>query len=203
MNFADIQTTWRSPHNGPSPAQLDSMKHHFTNDLLRRRRGTTIFISVIVTVLTAITVSFAAFAFGAHEPGRDFDFSREWGVGLLLLIPWAGAAVIAWNTIRHRTAHGNFDRSLADSMRALLDENNASRTRLKVVATLHGVLLVVLPLVVYQLRGVGKAGNEIIVPAFVVWPLLSAGILLGMRWHYQRTLLPRKRELESLLQSYE
>jgi hypothetical protein len=78
-----------------------------------------------------------------------------------------------------------------------------SRSRVKSAAILHGVILVLLPLVVWQLRAVGKAGDEILLPAFVLWPLLAAGILFAMYWHYTRKLLPRKRELEGLLKSYE
>lgn len=99
--------------------------------------------------------------------------------------------------------HGDPAPTLADSVRALLAENRIGRARLKIVAGLHGTILLVLPLVVYQLRVAGKAGDEILLPAFVGWPLIAAGILLGLWWHDRRKLQPRQHELDELLKSYE
>jgi hypothetical protein len=38
---------------------------------------------------------------------------------------------------------------------------------------------------------------------FVLVPALFGAIMLGMLWNHRRTLLPRKRELEALLESYD
>jgi hypothetical protein len=63
-------------------------------------------------------------------------------------------------------------------------------------------MLLMMPLIVYQLRTVGKAGDEIVVPAFVMLPVLIVCIHGGLWWHRRRVLLPRKRELEALLTTY-
>ncbi|HEY5551412.1 MAG TPA: hypothetical protein VIK52_05975, partial [Opitutaceae bacterium] len=118
-------------------------------------------------------------------------------------VPWVAAILLARRALRHGREHGDPSASIAASVRASLDENAMSRARVKTAAILHGVILLLLPLVVWQLRVVGKAGDEILIPAFVLWPLIAAGILFGMYWHYTRKLLPRKRVLETLLQSYE
>jgi hypothetical protein len=73
----------------------------------------------------------------------------------------------------------------------------------KIVLLLHGLVLLVLPVVVLQLRAAGKAGDEILVPALVLWPLLAAGIGGALLYYHRRRLLPRKRQLEALLAAYE
>lgn len=203
MNFADIENTWRSPHNQPSRAEIETMKNEFTSELRRRRRGLIVFLIVVFAALTAITTLFGLMALGLTRGGDDFSFTREWGAVIFLLLPWAAAVAIARRALRHHREHADPSRSIAESVRALLDENAAERARARTGAILHGVMLLVLPVVVWQLRAVGKAGDEILVPAFVVWPLIVGGILVGMYWHYRRKLLPRRRELEALLKSYE
>jgi peptidoglycan/LPS O-acetylase OafA/YrhL len=86
---------------------------------------------------------------------------------------------------------------------ALLDEIAMARARLKVVASLHGATLVLLPLVVWQLRKTGKAGDEILWPAFVGWPLFAVGILVALWWYDRSRLRPRQRQLEALHREYE
>jgi hypothetical protein len=203
MNFADIENTWQSPHNRPSQAQIQIMKDRFAADLRRRRRGLWVFLAIVFGWLTVITVLVAINVLSPGPEGQRIDVSREWGAILFLTVPWVAVVLIARRALRHGREHGDPSASIAASVRASLDENAMSRSRVKIAAILHGVILVLLPLVVWQLRAVGKAGDEILLPAFVLWPLLAAGILFAMYWHYTRKLLPRKRELEGLLKSYE
>lgn len=203
MNFADIENTWRSPHNRPDPATLDQMKNAFIAEHDRRRRGQKLFLFWLGTVLTFLTLRFAVQLFRPDPLKPGIDLAREWGAVLLLLLPWGALVVLARRLSRHDREHGHPAPTLAASVRALLDEVRASRARLRIVAWLHGATLLVLPLVAYQLRAVGKAGDEILVPVFVLWPLIAAGILFGL-WRYnRRTLQPREHELEALLKSYE
>ena len=53
-----------------------------------------------------------------------------------------------------------------------------------------------------QLRAVGKAGDEILLPALVIWPAYVAMMIAWFGWYYFRRLLPRKCQLEELAQSY-
>jgi hypothetical protein len=203
MNFADLEKTWRSPLNRPDPSALDQMKTEFIADHDRRRRNQKRFLFLVVAALTVITLRFLAFALRPDTVQPGFNPAREWGAVLLLLLPWGGVVFLARQLTRHDRAHGDPAPSLAGSVRALLAENRMSRTRLQAMAWLHAAILLALPVVVYQLRAAGKAGDEILLPAFVVWPLLAASILLGLWWHDRRKLQPRQRELEELLKSYE
>jgi len=203
MNFADLEKTWRSPLNRPDPSALDHMKKEFIADHDRRRRNQKRFLFLVVAGLTFITLRFLAFALSPEAMQPGFNPAREWGAVLFLLLPWGGVAFLARQLSRHDRAHGDPAPSLAGSVRALLAENRMSRTRLKAMAWLHGATLLALPVVIYQLRAAGKAGDEILVPAFVIWPLITAGILGGLWWHDRRKLQPRQRELEALLKSYE
>lgn len=201
MNFADIQHAWQSPHNGPSPAQLEIMKQQFIADHDRRRRGLKLFLTIIGGWLTVVTVRLLIFAFDPAP--AEFVWSEEWGAPVMLVLPWVALGLLVKQLRAHDRDHGAAAPTLAASVRALLAENQMSRTRLKVVALLHAAMLVAVPVVVYQLRAVGKAGDEILLPAFVGWPLVSVAILLAMRWHYRTKLEPRRRELETVLRSYE
>lgn len=94
-------------------------------------------------------------------------------------------------------------RSVGEAVRTLLDENTAARAGLKVVAGLIGATLVLLPLVVWRLRATGKAGDEILGPAFIGWPLVAGAILAALWWHDRSQLRPRQRRLEALGHEYE
>jgi hypothetical protein len=201
MNFAEIQNAWRSPHNQPSPAQLETMKQRFIADHDRRRRGLKLFVTIVAGWLTVVTVRLLMFVF--NPAPAEFAWSEEWGTPVMLVLPWVALGFLVQQLRTHDRDHGASAPTLAAGVQALLAENQMSRTRLKVVALLHAAMLAAVPLVVYQLRAVGKAGDEILVPAFVLWPLVSLVILLAMRWHYRTKLVPRQRELEAVLRSYE
>lgn len=203
MNFAEIEHVWRSPHNRPTAAQLEQDRIKFTADLRRRHRGFVLFMTLVCTGLTIVTGRLAAHWLWARPHAEPVAISREWGALLMLALPWLAVFFFVRQFRRHRLRPAAGAPSISASVRALLDENRLARWRLACVAGLPGTLLLILPLVVYQLRAVGKAGDEILIPAFVIWPLIAVGILSGLRFHDRRTLLPRKRELEALLNSYE
>jgi len=203
MNFADIENTWRSPPNRPSPAELEHQSMQLIAELRRRRRGFVLHLGLVLTFLTVVTFLILRHVIGTDPALNRIDVAREWGAFVLLALPWIAALVFARQSWRHFAGHADYDRSIRASVSALLDENRLSRTRVKVVALLHGLVLLVLPVVVIQLRAAGKAGDEILVPAFVLWPLLAAGIGGALLYYYRRKLLPRKRELEALLGAYE
>lgn len=121
----------------------------------------------------------------------------------LCLLPLVALGIFWRNHLWHRSSHADPGRSISASLRALLDENRLARSRVKVVSSLYGLMLVLLPLIVFQLRAVGKAGDEILVPAFVLFPALVIGLFIGITRYDRRRLQPRQRELEALLRSYE
>jgi hypothetical protein len=203
MNFADIENTWRLPHNQPSPAEL---KHHhmqLITDLRRRRRGFALHVGLVLTFLTVVTALILRQMIAPGPASSRIDLAREWGAFVLLALPWIAALVFVRQYRRHFAGHAGCNRSIRASVIALLDENRLARTRVKIVLLLHGLVLLVLPVVVLQLRAAGKAGDEILVPALVLWPLLAAGIGGALLYYHRRRLLPRKRQLEALLAAYE
>lgn len=202
MNYDELERAWRSPRNQPTAAELAADQARFTGELVRRRRGIRLFLGCVFTMLTVVTARLLASVVWPG-PGGEIDVAREWAPLLFLALPWLGAVFLARRVARHEREHGHPERSLVDSVRALLDENRMTRARLKIVAALHGAMLVLLPLVVWQLRNVGKAGDEIVLPAFVGWPLAAAAILAAMWWHDRRRLVPRQHQLEQLLRDYE
>lgn len=202
MNFDEIQKTWQSPLNRPDTAQLEKDKMKFVTDLSRRRRG-----NLLLLVLVFALVLFLTVKLGLHilmpDPGsKSVDLGREWGVIPFFALPWAGWLYMVRLHWRQHVRHPNYDRSISASVRALLDENGSERKRYKAIAGLLVASAVMLPLIVYQLRSVGKAGDEILIPALVIYPAYVVGVLIWSSVYYRRKLLPRKRELEALLATY-
>lgn len=202
MNFDDIQQTWRSPHNQPSPARIETDKMKFITDLRRRRRGNAIFLSLVFALLAFMTGKVVLPALWPDPALDPVNLTREWGIIPFFALPWIGWLIMLRLDRKHRGLHPNCDRSINTSVAALLDENRMERTRIKVIGALLIISALVLPVIVFQLRAVGKAGDEILVPAFVIWPAYVLIVLLWAASYYRRKLLPRKSGLEALLQEY-
>lgn len=203
MNFVDLENVWQSPYNHPSAAQIEKEKHRFVAELKHRHRR---FVGFCVTILIVLLVITGAFILELISPdvGNDpIDLVREWSLVPLFLLPWIGWGLMVWLYRRHRIRHPDYGSSIRATVRAMLDENSVERARTKLVAGLIAGLLVIIPLIVHQLQAVGKAGDEIVFPAFVLLPMLEVSILLALTFRYRRKLLPRRRQLESLLQAYD
>jgi hypothetical protein len=202
MNFAEIETTWRSPHNRPTPAQLEKQKMNVIDELNRRRRSTRGLLWLTAIPLVLITGKLALHLLWPDPALDRIQVAREWAVIPFFLLPWAGWLLMWWLHRGHTVQHADFARSIRAGVAALLDENRRERLRTGVIAAL---LLGSVPLlggVVWQLRAVGKAGDEILLPAFVIYPTY---VLLTLGWiafDYFRKTQPRGRELEGLLAQY-
>jgi hypothetical protein len=199
MTFDDIQTVWGSPHNRPSPDEVERQKQQFVRSLESRHRGFLLITGLAALWFIGLTVRFAYHV----AKGGAFEPSREWAAILLFLLPVAALVVFWRQHFRHRREHVGHRRTIKASLEALLDENRLARLRLKIIAALNGLMLVGMPVIVLQLRAVGKAGDEILLPAFVLFPALMAFVLVALFLRHRRTLLPEKAELEALLRSYE
>lgn len=202
MNFDDISKTWRSPHNQPSAAQLENDKMKFLNDLRKRHRGEIAFMIWILAVLSFLTGAFVLHLFRPDPAEPLTDLSREWGTIVLLALPWATLGVFYKKFRQHRERHSSPERSIRASVEALLDDKRVEADRYKWAGLLNVAMVLLMPLLVYQLRAAGKAGDEILVPAFVVLPALMLAICAAMLGYRRRVLLPRQRELEALLLTY-
>lgn len=203
MNFAEIEHVWRSSHNRPSAEMVERDRLRFVAELQSRNRGFVVFITLVIGVLAMITGSLIAHQLGAAPGAGRVDILGEWGAFLLLGLPWLAVFFFLREHLRHRRRLAVDGSSIGAGIRALLDENRIARLRLKWVAGMHGAVLAILPVVVFQLRAAGKAGDEILVPAFVIWPLIAAGILVGLWYHDRRKLRPRDEQLRALLKAYE
>jgi hypothetical protein len=137
------------------------------------------------------------------DPVQDrIDWSREWAVVPFLLLPWFGAVGMAVRYWRRRREHPDYDRSLAGSLRALLEQSRDSARRLRLMLGIHLVGVPLLALCLVQLQDVGKTtGNQltsmIVFMAAVV--IFSVGGI-SLSWRSQRREI---RRLEGLLRDYE
>jgi len=203
MNFADIEKTWQSAENRPSAAQLEKQKMNLIDELHRRRRATRGLLWLTAIPLVLITGRLLLHVLWP-TPGLDpVDLSREWMIVPFFLLPWAGWFVM-WHLYRRHTArHANYERSIQASVQALLDDNRREGLRTLAIAAL---LLASLPLiggVVWQLRAVGKMGDEVLIPAFVIYPTYVLLMVAWMGREYLKKMLPRRKELEALITDYQ
>ena len=203
MNFDEIESMWRSPHNQPSATELEQHKMKLVTELRRRHRASRGLLWITFLPLAFFTAKIALHVLWPDPVPDKVDLNREWAILPLFALPWFGWFIMLRLYLRHQRRHPDYDRSISESVAASLDENRTERTRYKVIA---GVLLASIPLVVlivHQLRAVGKAGEEILMPAYVIWPAYVALMVAWFGWYNFRKLLPQKRQLEELAQSYE
>lgn len=203
MNFADIQNTWRSPHNRPTEAELEERKMKLTDEIRRRHRGSLLLLALVFAALAFFTGRIAWHLLWPDPALDPIDLAKEWGVLPFFALPWIAWVILLQLHRRHRARHSDYGRSIRTSVLALLDENRMERIRYRVVGALLVASVFVLPLIVSQLREVGKAGDEILIPAFVIYPAYVVGVLVWAAVFRRRQLLRRKQELEALLASYE
>ena len=202
MNSADLERAWRSPRNSADPAALATARDQLFADLKKRRRARRLFLALVLGALTLLSVR-VALATLPRAGGPTIAPERDWASLVFLALPWIGFIMLTRQMLRHERGHQRAGEAIGDTVRALLDENATARAGLRVTAGLHGVTLLLLPLVVAQLRATGKAGDEILWPAFLGWPLIASTILATLWWQDRHRLLPRRRQLEALQRELE
>ncbi len=201
MSYDELEEAWRSPRNTIEVGILAAAQQGFLTDLARRRRGTRVFLTLTLGALTLLTARVAVSAW-PQEGVPLIGLTRDWASLLFLTLPWLGVGLLIRRALRHERAHPAPGMSVRDALLALRDETAMARTRLKIVAGLHGATLALLPLVVWQLRATGKAGDEILWPAFVGWPLIAVAILAALWWYDRSRLQPRQRQLVALAREH-
>lgn len=203
MNLDDIESVWRSPHNQPSATELEQHKMKLVSELQCRRRASRGLLWISAVPLLFITIMIVKHALWPDPRHTPMNWEREWAVLPLLTLPWLGWFMMLRLFLRHQRSHPDYERSISASVAASLDENRTERTRYHVLAGLLIGSIPMLLLVVQQLRAVGKAGDEILLPAMVIWPAYVLVMVAWFGWYYFRQLLPRKRQLEELARAYE
>ena len=202
MNFDDIRKAWQSPLNRSSAAELQKAKLNFITDLRRRRRGNLLFLALVLGLLLFLTGLLGSHLLWPQPGTKEVDLAREWAVLPFFALPWLGWLYLVHAHCRHHAGHRHYDHSIRAGLSALLDENQSQIRRYKFIGILLVISALLLPLIVSQLQEVGKAGDEILVPALVIFPTYVAGVLIWSAVYYRRRLLPRKRQLEESLTMY-
>src|SRR5690606_16993436 len=176
---------------------LEHQKTKFIADLRRRQRGQRIFLCLVLIPLVYISAK-VGMHLVAPDPARSaIDMNREWAIVPFFALPWIGWLIMLRLHLRHRARSLHSERSISASVAALLDENRTERMRYKFIAGLLAASALVLPVIVYQLRAVGKAGDEIMVPALVIYPAYVLLLLVWFAYYFRKKPRPRKRELET------
>lgn len=199
MNSADLERAWRSPRNSGDPSALATARDQLFAGLKKRRRARRLFLALVLGALTLLSVR-VALATLPRAGGPTIDPGRDWASLVFLALPWIGFIVLTRQMLRHERGHRQTGETVGDTVRALLDENATARAGLRVTAGLLGATVLLLPVVVWRLRATGKAGDEILWPAFLGWPLLAGALLAALWWQDRHRLLPRRRHLEALRQ---
>lgn len=202
MNLDEIESVWRSPHNRPPATELEQHTMKLVADLRRRHRAHRGLLWITFIPLALFTAQVARHVLWPDPALDRVDLNREWAVLPFFALPWAGWLLLLRLHRQHLTRHPNYDQSINASVAASLDENRTERTRYQIIAGLLVASIPLVMLIVHQLRAVGKAGDEILLPAYVGWPVYVALMVGWFTWYYFRRLLKRKRELEDLLRAY-
>jgi hypothetical protein len=196
MNSADFERAWRSPGNTAPPAVLAAAGERLFADLRRRQRARRLFLALVFGALLLLSAR-VALELWPRGGTPTIHPARDWASLLFLAVPWTGFALLARQMRRHERGPGQASEAIGDTVRGLLDENATAH------AGLLGATVLLLPLVVWQLRATGKAGDEILWPAFVGWPLVAGTLLAALWWQERFRLRPRRRQLEALLRDLE
>jgi len=199
MEFDEIEKVWRSTHNAPSAADLGAQRAELTRRLQGRYRTFLLTIGAGVTALLICVGGFVRYVL----QGGAFDPTQEWGAVLLFGLPLLAAGVLLHQFRRHRAQHASYEGSISANLRAGLDENRLARARMKIIGGLYAAMALIFPLIAYQLLAVGKARPSEISSMIALFAGLILVVSVCLAYHYHRHLLPKKRELEALLGSYE
>ena len=202
MNFADIENAWRSPHNRPNAAELEKQKMNFIADLRRRRRAALGLLCISAIPLVFLTGKVVLHVIAPDPSLARVDLGREWAIVPFFALPWIGWLALLRQYVTAGRRHRDYASSINASLAALLDETRTQRTLHAMVGVLLVISAAILPLIVHQLRAVGKVGDEIVIPAYVVYPVYVFAMVGWIVWNDRRKLLPRLRELEGVISAY-
>lgn len=201
MNWTELETLWRSPHNQPAAPDWDRQRRNVLQAYLRRDRGVRLCLALALFWLSLVTGRLVLFLLWPDPTHDRIDWSREWAVVPFLLLPWFGAVGIAVRYWRRRE-HPDYGQSLVAGLRALLEQSRNAARRLRLMLGMHLVGVPLLALCLVQLQDVGKTtGNQLtsmIVFMAAVVILSVGGISLSWRSHRREI-----RRLEGLLRDYE
>jgi len=199
MTFDDLVPAWQSSRNAPDPAQLEQYKASVVNRLGKEYRD---FLWHAGTA-AALTIFLAGGFVQYLRGGGAYDWQHEWAAIVFLLLPIGVAALFLRGFVRHRQQHPRYDLSIADALRASIDENRVARFRLRVSMSVLTLAMALTPVVTYQLQLVGKQRPHEAASMLVVFGVAYVFSMGWQIWRYRGKLLPENARLHELFRSYE
>jgi cytochrome bd-type quinol oxidase subunit 2 len=199
MNIEDLSSVWQSPRNTPAPALIEEHRSRLAKRLGKEYRDFLAYMGMAVGLTLFLAGGFVQYV----RSGGAFDWSREWGALVFLLLPVTVAVLFVRGFIRHRRSHPRYDVSILETLRAALDANRLARWRLRVSMTVTTVAMALVPLMTHQLQTVGKQRPHEAMSMLVVF---GVGYLIAMGyqvWMYRWKLARERARISELLASYE
>jgi hypothetical protein len=199
MNVEDLSSVWQSPRNTPAPALIEEHRSQLAQRLGKEYRDFLVYMGMAVGLTLFLAGGFVQYV----RSGGAFDWGREWGALVFLLLPVTVAVLFVRGFIRHRRSHPRYDVSILEALRAALDANRLARWRLRVSMTVTTVAMALVPLMTHQLQMVGKQRPHEAMSMLVVF---GVGYLIAMGcqvWTYRWKLGRERARLSELLASYE
>lgn len=197
MSTDDLHRAWKSPANRPDPEDLAQERDTFVSALRREYRGFILRVSAALVLLAVPTGGLIDHLLN----GRPFSWTDEWSVLVLLALPWVGAFLFIRRQLAHRRAHASYDRSVAQTLRALLDANHAAQQRARILLWLFALSVPVVAVCIVQLQNVGKARPNEAMSLAVVLATILAGSAAAIAWEYRR-LQPEGKRLAALVADF-
>lgn len=200
MNFELLERAWRTSANSPTEAAKAYLMEEMMEALEKRRRDTRGFTLIIAIVLALWT---AKIGYDVIANPFPFDFGREWAALPLVMLPWVALFFIRAQHKRHVAAFPDPYRSTPDTLRALIDENEAAQARTRWMAGMTLVCIALLAIMLGQLMSVGKMTGQNVLQGAILFGTIFAGIWAYHGWQYFRKLRPEGDRLRRLLAEYQ
>lgn len=193
MTLAEIEKVWHSDHNAPSREQMNEHHERFVATIRKRRRTALMDLAFLALVLALLFGSLLQFI----GSGGAFDAKREWASLLFLTLPVLVLLLVARRYLDHVRRYENYTSSIAQSLRAFLDETRLQLWRLQVAMLGFTGGMLLLPVITAQLQDVGKQRpNESLsmIVLFGIAYVVSMAVMY-MKWRRLRSELPRLTQL--------
>ncbi len=196
MNYDDIRDAWNSGDNEPDPVQRERCLQKFAVSLRKQHRNRLIWLSWTFFQLVALT----GFVIWVVVSGaRRFDLASEWGIFLLLLIPWSVAFLFLKRFLKPDVPLCRGEVATVDVLASAVAANRAARSRLKVIGAMYAILIPVLACSLWQFLTVGKVSSGELQSMVVFFGTVLGVCALGVYMRYRFQLVPQQKQLESLL----
>jgi hypothetical protein len=200
MDFERLERVWRSNANSPNAASAGQLMEDAMGALKRKRRDFEMFTGLIGLALFVWT---AKVIWEVVTGQFLLDPGVEWGLFLLLALPWIALFTVRRAYNKHLHAHPDPYASAPDTLRALMDENDTARQRVWLSGLFMGAMVGVVALVLWQLLEVGKMSSQDVMQGSLMFGGLLVAVGIGTAADYAFRLKPEVRRLQRLLREYD